>query len=284
MRALPYVESELTFLGDVTGTPTNYFGIAPPPGVPAIYPGERHRVRIHDARGIARELGIEPNGLAFARHRDGVLPDFRDEQAIRTRYYPALERLVAEHTGARRVVVFDHTFRSSALTARTGDVDTAVTRVHNDYTPASGPERVREMLGRFAPDEDISAVMRGRYAIFNVWRPTNGAVEQMPLAVCDLSTMRATDFAPAVLKWPHRTGYVSAVRFSPAHRWWYFPAMDVDEALLFKCYDSRPADGAAWCGAHSAFADPTSPANARPRESVEARVIALFDHVAPASP
>ena len=286
MPTLPHVESELTFLGPVTGTPTNYLDVEPPPGVPKTYPNERHRVRIHDARGIASDLTLDRNGIRLARHPDGVLPDFRDDRAIQSRYYPALERLIREATGARRAVVFDHTFRSSALAKAVakeasvpgwpaGNIDTPVNRAHNDYTPVSGPARVREMLERFAPDADAAALMRNRYAVYNVWRPTNGPVEQMPLAVCDMDTMRPDDFVPAELRWQRRTGHVSAVRYRPEQCWLYFPALDVDEAILFTGFDSRPVDGR-WCSAHTAFADPTTRAGARPRESVEARVIALY--------
>ena len=277
----PFVETELTFLGAVEGTPVNRFDLDPPQP----YLGAKHRVRVNDLRPLADTLSLDRNGLMLARHPDGVLPDFRDAAAIKTRYYPALDRLVRESTGAVRAVVFDHTFRSSEkqptraapLTAwPAGNVDTVVTRVHNDYTPTSGPDRVREMLGRFAPDIDAAAAMQKRYAIFNVWRPVNGAVEQMPLAMCDMDSMSPSDFVPAENRWKHRTGYVSSVRYRPSHRWYYAPGLDVDEALLFKCYDSAPPGGR-WCSAHSAFVDPTSPPNPRVRESIEARVIALWN-------
>jgi hypothetical protein len=65
------------------------------------------------------------------------------------------------------------------------------------------------------------------------------------------------------------------LRYSPAHRWYYFPDMDVSEALLLKCYDSE-TDGRARFLPHSAFDDPTSPPDAPPRESIEVRTIAFF--------
>jgi hypothetical protein len=51
--------------------------------------------------------------------------------------------------------------------------------------------------------------------------------------------------------------------------------MRPDEALVFKVYDSLEDAGARWT-AHTAFDDPTSPANARPRESIEIRTLAFF--------
>ena len=145
-----------------------------------------------------------------------------------------------------------------------------------DVEPPAGPRRVRELLGRLAPGEDVDAILRGRYAIFNVWRPINGVVEQWPLAICDMRSMKTDDFVDAELKWPHRTGYVCAVRHSPHQHWLHVSAMNVDEALVFKCYDSVPDESGARFGAHTGFADPTSRADARTRESIEVRAIALF--------
>lgn len=277
MSDLPHVEGTLHFLGEVAGTPTHYLGVAPPEGAPERYPQVAHRVRIRDARPIAGRLSVERQGFVLATDPEGASADVSDERAVAARYYPALERLLRQVTGARRVIVFDHTLRSSAVSERTAaGVDTAVTEAHNDYTAASGPARVREMLLRLAPEDDPEALMRRRYAVFNVWRPTNGVVEQMPLALCDMRTLRPADFVDVVLRWPHRTGYVSAVRFSPAQRWYYFPGLASDEALVFKCFDSLARDGVR-SSAHAAFRDPTSPAGAKVRESIEARAIALFD-------
>jgi hypothetical protein len=47
-----------------------------------------------------------------------------------------------------------------------------------------------------------------------------------------------------------------------------------EEALVFKTYESRK-DVARWT-AHTAFDDPTAPPDARPRESIEIRTLALF--------
>jgi hypothetical protein len=52
--------------------------------------------------------------------------------------------------------------------------------------------------------------------------------------------------------------------------------MQRDEAVLIKCYDSA-RDGRARFTAHGAFDDPTTPAGAPPRESIEARTLVFFD-------
>ena len=54
-------------------------------------------------------------------------------------------------------------------------------------------------------------------------------------------------------------------------RWFYVPEMQPNEAILIKCYDSAP-DKARFT-AHSAFEDPTAPADVLPRESIELRTL-----------
>ncbi|MGZ9272977.1 MAG: CmcJ/NvfI family oxidoreductase, partial [Candidatus Binatia bacterium] len=58
--------------------------------------------------------------------------------------------------------------------------------------------------------------------------------------------------------------------------WFYFPNMQTDEAIVFKCYDSMK-DGRARWSAHAAFDDPNSPGNAPARESIEMRTLAFFN-------
>jgi hypothetical protein len=62
------------------------------------------------------------------------------------------------------------------------------------------------------------------------------------------------------------------VKYNPNHRWFYFPEMTTEEALLLKCYDSA-TDGRTRFGPHTAFVDPTTPADAAPRESIEVRTL-----------
>jgi hypothetical protein len=51
--------------------------------------------------------------------------------------------------------------------------------------------------------------------------------------------------------------------------------MQMDEALLFKTFDSA-TDGRARFTIHSSVVDPTAPADAPPRESIETRCLVFF--------
>jgi hypothetical protein len=76
-------------------------------------------------------------------------------------------------------------------------------------------------------------------------------------------------------RYPNRVGQTYVVIHNPKHKWYWLPQMRRDEALVFKVYDSEKDGRARWT-AHTAFPDPTSPPNARPRESIEIRTLAFF--------
>ncbi|MGZ8485050.1 MAG: CmcJ/NvfI family oxidoreductase, partial [Candidatus Binatia bacterium] len=75
---------------------------------------------------------------------------------------------------------------------------------------------------------------------------------------------------------PDRVGEIYHLTHNPNHRWFYFPNMQTNEAIVFKCYDSMK-DGRARWSAHAAFDDPISPGNAPARESIEMRTLAFFN-------
>src|SRR6185437_5581843 len=94
-------------------------------------------------------------------------------------------------------------------------------------------------------------------------------------ALCDARSMSPEDFVISERRYPNRVGQTYAVTYNPQHRWYWFPRMRRDEALVFKVFDSLKDGRARWT-AHTAFDDPTAPANARPRESIEIRTLAFF--------
>lgn len=232
-------------------------------------PDPRH-VTIRNGRRRARDFTLDRNGFRFIRH-DTAVRDFLDAAELRRVYYAEMEALVKAESGASRVVVFDHTLRTADDALREArKIREVVLRVHNDYTEWSGPQRVRDLL----PDE-ADDLLRRRFAIVQVWRPIRHPVETFPLAICDARSLAAENLVVSERRYPHRVGQTYAISYSPDHAWYWFPRMQRDEALVFKVYDSL-TDGRARWTAHTAFEDPTSPPNARPRESIEVRTLAFF--------
>jgi hypothetical protein len=186
-------------------------------------------------------------------------------------YYPEIEQLVREISGASRVVVFDHTLRTGDVAERERRrIREPVLWAHNDYTEWSGPQRVREIL----PDE-AEELLRHRFAIIQVWRAINRPIQSNPLALVDARSVLPADLIPAERRYPNRVGETYQLAHSPGHQWFYFPLMRRDEALVFKVYDSQ-TDGRARFTPHTSFQDPTSPIGAAPRQSIEVRTFAFF--------
>jgi hypothetical protein len=226
---------------------------------------------IFNGRVLQDHLSLDQHGFQLL-HRASRVENFYDEQKVKAVYYPEVEYLVRKVTGASRVVAFDHNVRcgTRAQQGQSG-IREPVKTVHNDYTVKSGPQRVRDLFSA----EEAETLLQQRFAIINVWRPIRGPVQESPLAVCDARSITQDDFIPTDLVYRDRIGEIYSVAFSPSHRWFYFPRMQTNEALLLKCYDSLD-DGRARFTAHSAFTDPTTPLNAPARESIEARTLAFF--------
>jgi hypothetical protein len=264
------VLAPLSFLVPMAEKPV-FYNYDPPPGVP-VGTGRRKEelVQIHDGRAREGRLSLDHEGFILHRHRSAIA-NFYDENEIKTVYYPECERLIASLTDARRVVAFDHILRNATRAKnQPGGIKSPAKRMHNDYTAGSAPQRVRDFFG-----EEAQALLSHRFAIINLWRPIGGQVLESPLALCDAESLAEEDLVPTDLKYPDRTGEIYSVTFSRKQRWYYFHRMKADEVLLIRCFDSDKT-GAARFSAHGAFGDPSSPADAPPRESIEVRTFAFF--------
>jgi hypothetical protein len=229
---------------------------------------EERAVEIENGRGGM--FSLDTHGFQLVEHRTAV-KDFLDPRELQSVYYPEVERLIQAHAGAARVVVFDHTLRSGDEAEREARLHREpVLQAHNDYTEWSGPQRLREVMGAEAP-----VLLERRFAIIQVWRAINQPILSHPLAIADARSIAPQDLLVAERRYPHRVGQTYRLRYSRRHRWFYFPQMHRDEALVFKVYDSA-TDGRARFTPHTSFADPATPPGAPPRQSIEARALVFF--------
>ncbi|HEX6266800.1 MAG TPA: CmcJ/NvfI family oxidoreductase, partial [Burkholderiales bacterium] len=70
---------------------------------------ELHAVEIRNGRH--ESFSLDRNGFELVAHRTAV-KSFFDGDELEKVYYPEVEHLVGQRSGASRVVVFDHTLRS----------------------------------------------------------------------------------------------------------------------------------------------------------------------------
>jgi hypothetical protein len=229
-----------------------------------------HTVTLHNGRLQLAEFDIDRNGFVFVPHPTKVV-DFYNADEVRRVYYKEMEALIKREAGAKRVVVFDHTLRTQDESQRqTQGIRDVVRRVHNDYTEFSAAKRVRDLMG-----DEAEELLKHHFAIVQCWRPIRLPVESWPLAIADSQTLDPKNFVITERRYQNRVGQTAAITFDPRHRWYWFPHMRRDEALVFKVFDSE-TDGRARWTAHTAFHDPTSPPNPRFRESIEIRTLAFF--------
>jgi hypothetical protein len=275
--------------GRTVGGSVGYFGAAP--AKPTFHAKDHGRdnwtpdvrpATFHDARGWSAQPSLFREGVALVRHQTAVR-DFGDRDEVRRVYAQELAELIASATGATRAVGFP--FANQRYSPRYagyngGDNSQPAHFPHVDVTPATSHGLVDTFMGPREPLEP-GQVLVG----YNVWRVLSPPPQDMPLAVCDARTVTEADLIAAdgvydagEPPWPTAEAYL--VRHNPAHRWLFFSDMRTDEALIFRAYGNEPSY-IPGCP-HVGFTDPSCPADAGPRISVEARGYAVFDSWPPA--
>lgn len=250
--------------------------------------------KIYDLRGQEASTHIDTTGFQALTSPSDVsedlLLDGSDAEVAKV-YYPEVEALLKKHTGASRVVFFDHTIRKPrpADVPETPETRRPVLQVHVDQTPASSHKRVERHVQPPQPYK--------RFQIINVWRPIKNTVYDYPLGVCDFSTLDVVnDLVPTTLVYPPPTpnGETYSVKYSDNYRWWYWSEMTPDDVLLLKCYDSASraltqvkasaADvleselkDVAGLTPHTAFFDEEGAKKGIARSSIEVRALVFYD-------
>ena len=243
--------------------PFNYVE-APPEGQPQNNFGAVDvSITIQDVREHEADYTLDNNAFVALKNRPASAEkDFTDDESVRRNYYPEVEKLLLDNVpGAKRILLFDHTIRHAYPNAHRGPV----TRVHIDQTASSAQARVEHHL----PTE-AAQLLQGRYRIINVWRPINGAVESFPLAFADSASVPDEALVGIEHRYPDRTGETAAVKHTEGQRWHYWSGMEDNERLLLECFDSENSKGRV---PHTAFVDPRSGEDAKPRESIEVRAL-----------
>lgn len=266
MGAARDVIADLTYLSPESGPPVYY---SSKPGEPERSEGIHAQVRVtlRDARSLGYASTLAREGFCLIRHNTQDV-DFQSSDVIKTDYYPQIASLLERQLNADEVIVFDHNVRYD-------DVRPGLRRparlVHVDYTTRSAVNRAVELTG----DDAIVARIRRRFMQINVWRPLHYAVATSPLALADSRSINDNDYVRADIIYPDRRGEILEVMHDPSHKWFFYPDMAPNEMLLFKGFDSDPT-AASSRTPHTAFDDPETPVNAKPRHSLELRAMAFF--------
>lgn len=256
-----------------------------------------HQRNVTSLRGQEDNFSTENSGFAVY-NSPAAEKSFTDDAAIRKGYYAEVEAMLRERLDGKvkKVVIFDHTIRRRVKDAPRQPVQ----QVHVDQTPGAAEARVRRHL----PADEANELLKGRYAIINVWRPIENPASDFPLAVIDWRSTKPEDFIAVDLMYPRRTdgddddrgkeklpdektlqstegydpkGETFAVAPNDSHKFYYMKDMKPEEVMLLKCFDSGKKDGLAIRTPHTAFIDPKTPADAPGRQSIEVRCLVFWE-------
>ncbi|KAL4080013.1 hypothetical protein V8B97DRAFT_1864287 [Scleroderma yunnanense] len=231
---------------------------------------DTHYVQVEDVRGKEHRYTLDTAGFQFYRHPANHTR-FLDDEEIKKEYYPENMELIKKLTGATRAVLFDH--RRPDLVNDSPEKRQPVSFVHVDQTTSSAKARVP----RHFPASDVPALLQRRYQIINLWRPISHSAIDWPLALCDFRSVNAEeDLMPISLIYPDHEGETLGVKYNPKHQWIYKSAMDPEDLVLFKCFDSIEDGSVARLTPHTAFEDPRTPEGTPFRESIEIRALVFY--------
>jgi hypothetical protein len=272
----------------------NYFDASTPRGrfdlvEPArnLMPMDTQEIAIRDLRTAAPgEVSLAAQGLMLARHESRVArsAEMLDANAvaqpglppINRAYYEELLPLISQISGAREVIPQSTglTVRFSPRSARQSWAG-AAGFIHLDVTQSS----VQRFLDFSLKALDREIAPWRRLVLYQTWRTVSDPPQDNVLALCDRSSVPATDvvYYDAIIG-EKDTALESvearSCRHGPGHRWWAVPDMRPEEVLVFIGYDSEAPDAVQ--PFHTAF-DVPGREGAPPRASLEARFFAFYD-------
>ncbi|MFE3001050.1 CmcJ/NvfI family oxidoreductase [Nocardia sp. NPDC059246] len=245
-------------------------------------------VPIRDARPIVDELSLDREGFILVPH---PMPcgEERDPDVLKRNYLKEMVPFVKEYFNASWVTTTDlggvnirsiggSSFGSSPATdGNQGEKGRNLVRnfgagyAHCDFSPVAAPvvaARDNQLQGN-----EIRSY--SRLLIIQTWRVLSPPPQDLPLTLCDSSTISDGDLLDVSQNKYGTTGRVWIPHFNNSQRWYYFPNMTQDEFIMFKGYDSdahyRPNS------AHSAFDNRRAYPNAIPRESIETRFCVYYE-------
>jgi hypothetical protein len=253
---------------------------------------------------VDNAVGLFTTGFQLYPHLSNV-QNWDDPAHVAACFYPEIERLCMEVTGATRAFCNGHLIRKSGkkATSPINKLFTAISGpiqfVHNDFCE----DYRRSVLSAFNGEDDTTATFgivqmmkeRGvteeelsnsRLLMINTWRNVSETpLTRYPLALCDCRSVGTSELCRSCIGGgtSKYTGGASmggdaSLDFYSSlhninHKWFWFPKMLNTEVLLIKTYDSdmkpfRPT-------LHSSFDDDNTDERAPERQSCEARVLCL---------
>ena len=235
-------------------------------------------LNVRSARGIESTPTVSTYGFTLVKH-ETQCSDMSDQEMVESILYKEYADLLQDLTGCTKVKVTQHQYRNGYGGLPKGDPRAARATpngsegvyggIHSDVTPYSEP-------GWKPLVEDR------HFQVFNFWQSTDRTrpIQVMPLSLCDMDSVDLSDmiYADSWNQTKNPRKLVSyRLAFNKDQRWYYYPNMQPDELLIFKQYDSMEDAPNRRCVYHGAIELPDTPNDAPLRESIEVRLLALYE-------
>jgi hypothetical protein len=109
------------------------------------------------------------------------------------------------------------------------------------------------------------------------WKAFSGAGNDWPLALCDSRSIDRKNGGTIAADLVYHNRFTENERayFDERHKWYWFPDMAHDEALVFRQVDTAIDEGGGVL--HASFFNPHVHKDALPRESIELRAFVAFE-------
>jgi hypothetical protein len=208
----------------------------------------------------------------FCRVDDIVdIRDITTSPEAAERYRAHLVPLMLELTGADEIIVQAGSVRRQAQLNPTlrapvpGSIP--VNFVHSDFTPKGAAQAEARYP---APSRRETR----RKAMFNMWKLLSPGPTNIPLALCDSSSVLTDDIILGDSNLPDGSSFETAFfRHNKKHRWYYYSDLTAEQLLVFKQSDTDANFPAVV--PHTAFNDDSRPPAAS-RVSIETRCLAVW--------
>ncbi len=232
------------------------------PQMMSIFSARDHAVSIEDD---GFELITAPSEIA----------DLLAIHSYQEQYATEMREAILRHVGADDVVITSPgILRFSEAREECGDFDNSrpARFAHIDISDATAAI----FAERSAPRPGWK-----RCVAYNLWRAISPAPQDVPLALCSATSTQGDDLIPATAVFdvkgaPEWTFEGLTFAYHPKHRWYWYPDMHRDEAILFVTNDSQR--GQINAVPHVAFDNPqcTGVPGLVPRASIELRANAYW--------
>ncbi|CAK4031465.1 Hypothetical predicted protein [Lecanosticta acicola] len=243
-------------------------------------------VRIKNLRGHESEFTLDEHGFQLLQDIGRI--ESSEPSYLREKFYATIVPKILAASGASEVVVASHVIRPNRV-VRPQEQDTMpikyAQRIHVDYSYDGARVNFLAKCPQFAERFENS-----RWAVINWWQPFQNSATRMPLALCDARSVADEDYREIMTSRVIQKSFPGSAHMAElpdfaswkvvkpqnpdAHKWYFAPDMQPDEALLIKIFDTSE-DGVVRRTPHSAFESPLD--HGPERTSIEFRCVAFWD-------